>query len=181
MQAATVTRSLAALSLLAGIAAGANAATEGPYAGGALGAPNYVDTINGVGGGNGGRGPGLKLYGGYQLSPNLAVEGGYFNLGRSDRGNGGTARAQGLYVDGIGSVEFAPRWSLLGSVGLAQARLRTSVGNDSSPALKLGVGLQYDLTKTTALRLGYDHYRFIDAFDGRPNVGQAVFGVQVGF
>lgn len=170
---------LVALALLAGAVAGAHA--EGLYVGGALSAPNYTDSINGVGGGSGGSGPGLKLYGGYQLTPNFALEGSYFNLGRSHDNNGGEAKAQGLSLDGVGSYEFAPKWSVLGSVGLAEARLETSAGNGSSPALKLGVGLQYDLTKTTSLRLGYDQYRFTNAFDGKPNVGQTVFGVKVGF
>ncbi len=167
-----------ALFLAGGAVTGAHA--EGLYLGGALGAPSYRDSINGAGGGGGGSGPGLKLYGGWQFSPNFALEGGYFNLGRS-HDVGGQAKAQGLYVDGVGSIEFVPKWSLLGSVGLGEARLSTPNGNDSSPALKVGVGLQYDLTASTALRLGYDQYRFTSAWGGRPDVGQTEFGVKVRF
>lgn len=59
-----------------------------------------------------------------------------------------------MYGDGDGSNAFAPKWSLLGSLGIAEGHLTTTAGNDASPALKFGVGVQYDLTKTTALRLG---------------------------
>lgn len=171
-------KTLVALAVLAGATAGAHA--EGLYVGGSVGAPDYSSTVNGVGGGGGGSGIGLKLYGGYRLTPNFAVEGGYFNLGRS-KDVGGTAKAQGLYVDGVGSYEFAPKWSLLGSVGVADGRLKTNAGNDSSPALKLGVGLEYALGETTALRVTYDRYRFTSAFDGKPEIGQALIGVKVGF
>ena len=166
------------IALVAGAAASAQA--EGLYLGGSLGTPDYSSTINGAGGSGGGGGLGLKLYGGYQLTPNFAVEGGYFDLGHSKDING-TAKAQGLYVDGVGSVEIAPKWSLLGSVGIADARLRTSTGNDTSPALKLGVGVQYDLTNTTALRLGVARYHFTNAFDAKPDMGEAMLGVKVSF
>lgn len=171
-------KTLLTVALVAGASVGAQA--EGLYVGGALGAPNYSNSVNGVGGGGGGSGPGLKLYGGYQLTPNFAVEGGYFNLGRSPDVNG-TAKAQGLYVDGVASVEIAPKWSLFGSAGVAEGRLRTTAGNDSSPALKLGLGVQYDLTKTTSLRVSYDRYHFTNAFDAKPNIGQTLLGVKVGF
>jgi len=165
---------------VAAIGAACTAQAEGLYVGGALGAPDYRSSIDGVGGGGGGAGPGLKVYGGYELTPNFALEGGYFDLGRSPD-VGGTARARGLYVDGIGSLMLMPDWSLQGSVGLAEARLRTSLGNGSSPAVKLGLGVQYDLSSSTALRLGYDRYRFTDAFGGKPNVGETVIGVKIRF
>lgn len=174
-----ITPTLVALTLAAGAAAGAHA--EGVYVGGALSAPNYTDSVNGFGSASGGRGPGLKLYGGYQLTPNFAVEAGYANLGRTDSSGGGQAKGQGVFLDGVGSYEFAPRWSVLGSVGVADVRFDTPAGKDSSPALKLGVGLQYDLNKTTALRVGYDQYRFSDAYDAKPQVGQTMVGVKVAF
>lgn len=169
---------LLALALAAGFAVSARA--EGVYVGGGLSAPDYTNTINGAGGNGGGHGPGLKVYGGYQLTPHFAVEGGYFNLGRS-QDIGGTVKGQGLFVDGVGSLELVPRWSLLASAGIAEARFSTPGGNDSSPAVKLGVGLQHDITSTTAIRLGYDRYHFTNAFDGKPDVGQTVLGVKVSF
>lgn len=162
-----------------GAAVGAHA--QGLYIGGALSAPDYRDPVNGFGDGNGGSGPGLKLYGGWQFTPNFALEGGLVNFGRTHDTNGGSAHGYGAFVDAVGRWEFTPGWSVLGSAGLAQARLKTPAGDDTSPALKLGVGLQYDLSRTTSLRLGYEHYKFNDAFDAKLAVGQTTFGMNFAF
>jgi OOP family OmpA-OmpF porin len=170
-------KSVLAVALLAATAAAAHA--EGAYVTGALTAPRYGDDFNGVGGGGGGAGVGAKIAAGYQFTPNLAVEGGYADLGRSHDING-TAKGQALFVDGVASVEVAPKVSVHGSIGVAEGRLQTNTqGDDRSPALLLGVGADYALTDTTALTVGYDHYRFADAYDGKPSVGQALFGIKV--
>lgn len=151
---------------------------EGMYVGGALGKPDWHNPVNGISGDDGGTG--LKVYGGYWFSPYLGTEIGYFDLGHAD-GVAGRARAKGGYADALGRFEFAPSWSLLGSAGLAYGRFTTPGGSDSSPALKLGVGVQYDLTKTVSLRAQYERYRFVDAFDTKANIGQTTLGVNVGF
>jgi OOP family OmpA-OmpF porin len=171
-----ITKSMLAVAVLAASLGAAHA--EGLYIGGGLGTPDYKSSINGVTGS--GSGVGGNLYGGYELSPNFAIEGGLFDLGHIDDATG-NVNLRGVYVDALGRYEFAPKWSLLGSVGLAHGRFSTTGGNDSSPALKLGAASQYDLTKQVALRAEYDHYRFSDAFDSKPTVGEFTFGVKVGF
>jgi len=173
---------LAAALLALGMAGAAQAAGApgSTYVGGALSAPDYRDPIGGSGDGSGGTGPGLKVYGGYQVTPNFAVEGGVFHLGRTHDVNG-TGRAYGAYVDGVGSVEVAPQWSLLGSVGLAQAKLTSAQGSDYSPAVKLGVGVQYDITSQAAVRVGYDRYHFTSAYGGNADVGQTSVGVKFSY
>lgn len=169
-------RCLASLAVL--LAAGAQA--QGLYAGAGLSAPNFSSRINGIGGGDGGSGPGFKLYAGYPLTRGFALEGGYFDLGRS-RDVGGRAKGHGLYIDGVGRWDWAPQWSLLGSVGAAEAQLQTPAARDSSPAIKFGIGLQYDISRTVALRLSYDWYHFANAFGGKPDVGQTVLGIRGSF
>lgn len=160
------------------VAAAGAAHAEGLYVGGALGTPHYQDSVNGVSGS--GSGLGGKIYGGYGLSPNFAIEGGLFDLGHIDDSTG-RVDLRGAYVDALGRYEFAPKWSVLGSVGLADGRFSTLAGNDSSPALKLGAGLQYELSKQVALRAEYEQYRFTNAFDAKPKVGEFTVGVNVGF
>jgi OOP family OmpA-OmpF porin len=155
-----------------------SAHAEGLYVGGSLGLPDYSGSINGVATGSGGTG--LKIYGGAALNKNFALEGGLFDLGKSSS-SAGTVKGHGLYLDGVGTYELAPQWSLLGRVGLAEGRFSTSLGNGSSPALKFGAGVQYDLTRQVSLRLEYERYHFVNLFDGKPNVGQTTFGVKVGF
>lgn len=151
---------------------------ESAYIGGNLGSPDYRSSVNGINGSN--SGTGLKLYGGYEVAPNLAVEGGLFSIGKNTDATG-TVKTQGLYVDAVGHYEFVPQWSVLGSAGLAQGRFTSTLGNDSSPALKLGTGLQYDLTRQTALRVQYDLYHFTDAYSAKANVGEVSVGVKFGF
>ena len=159
------------------VAAGIDAAqAEGLYIGGNLGTPDHKSSVSGISG----SGVGGKLFGGYQLTPNFAVEGGFFDLGHIDDATG-QVKLRGVYLDGVGSCMFALKWSVLGSAGLAEGRFNTTYGKDSSPAIKIGAGLQYDLTDRVALRLQYGHYHFSDAFDAKPNVGKVSLGLKLGF
>lgn len=164
--------------MLSAGALGAHAA-EGPYVGLRLGSPHYSgDAVNGIHGS--GSGVGGTLYGGWQFTPNFALEGGWFDLGHIDE-SAGKVDLRGLYLDAVGKYEIAPKWSLRGSIGVAEGRFDTSFGDNRSPALQLGLGVEYEVNKTVAVSLGYDHYHFSDAFDGKPNVGTPVFGLKVGF
>lgn len=166
---------LVAALLATGLAA---AHAEGFYAGGSLGSPDYRTSVNGISGN--GSGVGGKVYGGYELTPNFSVEGGFADLGHIDDASG-RVDLRGVFVDAVGHYEVAPKWSVYGSAGVAQGQFKTTAGQDSSPALKLGVGVEYDLTDRVGLRAGYDHYAFSDAFDAKPRVGELSFGLQVGF
>jgi OOP family OmpA-OmpF porin len=166
---------VAAALVLAGLGA---AHAEGLYVGGSLGTPDYRSSINGVSGD--GSGVGLKVYGGYQLTPNFAVEAGAADVGHIDDG-AGKVKLRMAFVDAVGSVEFAPKWSLLGRAGVGEGRFTGTTGKDSSPALRLGAGLQYGLTQNVALRAEYEQSRFTDAFDTKPNVGAFTVGLKVGF
>lgn len=139
---------------------------EGLYLGADLGRPQYGNNVDGIGGGddasNGGIG--AKIYGGYALTPNFALEGSLFRLGHTRMGDD-TANTSGIGLGGVGIYSFAPQWSVLGRLGVAKGRFSTSFGNDSSPALKMGAGVQYDLTMQLALRVQYELYHFVNAFD----------------
>lgn len=171
----------ARLAIAAGLLAASIGAAraEGLYIGGQAGAPDYHSSLNGIGGG--GSGIGLKLYGGYQFNPNFAVEGGVFGLGHIDDVTG-KVQTRGVFVDAVGLYPLGSNWSLLGSAGLAAARFDSSaVGDDDSPGLKLGAGVQVDLSKQLALRAQYDRYHFTGAYDGKANIGQTTVGVRYAF
>ena len=158
-----------------------SAQAEGLYIGADLGHPQYGNSVNGIGGGDANNGGvGAKLYGGYALTPNFALEGSLFRLGHS-RASDGTVNTEGIGLDGVGNYMFAPQWSVLGRLGVAEARFKTSFGDDSSSALKMGAGIQYDWTKQVALRLQYERYHFLNAFEAKPNVGEFSAGVKVSF
>ncbi len=173
-----------ALRLMTGLllAAGLTAAqAEGLYVGGAVGTPRFGNNINGIGNGaDSHEGTGYKLYLGQNLNKTFGVEGGLFSLG-TVKDASGSARTRGVFLDGVARYEFAPGWQVLGTAGLAHGRFHTSNGDDSSAALKMGLGLQYAINDRTALRLQVDRYRFTNAFGDKPNLGQVSLGVQVGF
>ena len=61
------------------------------------------------------------------------------------------------------------------------ASFSTPAGDRSNNGLKVGTGVQYDLTPTVALRGEYEYYHFHDAFSSKVNVGQFTAGVKVAF
>jgi OOP family OmpA-OmpF porin len=175
----TRTRAVQGLFLAATLAGAVGAAqAEGLYVGGGVGLPDYHSSINGVAGG--GSGTGLKLYGGYQFNPNFALEAGAFELGHIDNSSG-RANARGAFVDAVGFYPLNERLSLLGSAGIAHGRWDTTNGDDSSPALKLGAGVQYALSNSVSLRAQYERYQFTSAFDAKPGVGETTVGLNYKF
>ena len=171
--------SLLTLCAALGCAASLPARAEGFYAGGELGSPSYRDDINGVNAGSSGTGASGKVYGGYQLNPNVAVEAGGMDLGHVDEATG-KIKGQGLCVDLVGSVPIAQDWSVLGRVGAARADLETSNGDDHGAGLDYGAGVQYKLNSNVSLRGEWENYR-VAVFDEHPNIHQYSFGVKLGF
>jgi OOP family OmpA-OmpF porin len=150
---------------------------EGLYVGGSIGAPHFGDTVNGVDGGS--SGVSGKVFGGYQLNRNFAVEAGVADLGRLSN-DSGTITSHGEYLDAVGLLPLSGDFSLLGSVGLAHVNLNTSNGDASGSGLKLGLGGEYALNRNVSLRGEYERYQAA-AFGGHPVIGQFTFGVRVGF
>jgi OOP family OmpA-OmpF porin len=150
---------------------------DGIYVGGALGAPHFGDTVNGVEGGS--SGVSGKVFGGYQLNPNFALEAGVAQLGRISNGSG-SIKSHGEYLDAVGLLPLGGNFSLLGSAGLAHVNLNTSNGDSDGFGLKLGLGGEYALSQRVSLRGEYERYQ-PSAFGSHPVVGQFTFGVRVGF
>jgi len=163
--------------LVAGSLVGLSAHAEGLYAGGSVGSQNYPSTLNG----NSTSGSALsgKLYGGYQLNPNFAVEAGLTELGAVNNAAGQTD-SYGSFVDAVGLLPLSPQWKLLGSVGLAHMSVNTPTGNDGGNGFKLGMGAEYALTKTVAIRGEWERYQ-LNAFGDKPNADQFTLGLKVGF
>jgi OOP family OmpA-OmpF porin len=104
---------------------------------------------------------GIKLLGGYQVTPAIGVELAYADLGRF----GNNVRASALGVYAIGKLPLANNFSLLGRIGLNNARLKGSGNSNSGLELGYGIGAAYALTPTVDLRGEWERYRF-DSVDG---------------
>ena len=128
---------------------------------------------------------GYKLFGGYQFNKNFAVEGGFFDLGKFGfKANtmpagvfSGTMKARGINVDAVGILPLTEKLSALGRVGLSYAQTRDAFAgsgavnvlsanssmHERNANLKVGLGLQYALTESLAMRVEAERYRLDDA------------------
>jgi OOP family OmpA-OmpF porin len=170
-------KTVLAAALLATSLGAMAAPADDVYVGGSLGTTRYPNAVNGIAG----HGSGLsgKLFGGYQLTPNFALEAGVADLGRIH--NGATqVDGRGIYLDAVGLYPVDGKWSLLGRVGAAHVKLDSSNGDSAGNGLKLGLGAQYALTSQLALRGEWERYR-PGVFGGKPNIDQFTAGVRVGF
>lgn len=138
---------------------------------------------------------GYRLFGGYQMNRNFALEGGYFNLGKSVFDTttlAGPLRAQteveGINIDLVTTLPLTERWSLLGRLGAQYAHTRTGydgrglaagrapyavgVGNQSKDDanLKVGVGMQYEISPSLFLRGEAERYRIHDGVNTKGDI-----------
>jgi OOP family OmpA-OmpF porin len=132
---------------------------------------------------------GGKLYGGYSFTPNFSLEAGYADLGRI-KSDAGKLRADGWFLDAVGTLPLADNFSLLGRVGVFDGKLRRDLNgsqldgsvsaSERGTSYKLGAGLQYDFDKNTALRAEWEHYR-LKALDTTPHADMLSVGVNYKF
>ncbi|AYM79345.1 OmpA family protein [Janthinobacterium agaricidamnosum] len=133
------------------------------------------------------RDTGYKLFVGRQLNQYVAVEAGYFDLGKFDfksttSGNGvlnGQAAFRGVNLDLLGQLPLSQRLSLLGRVGMHYTKTNTEfsgnrlLGSSNTHAserklnAKLGLGLEYKFSEALALRGEVERYRLNDAVGNR--------------
>jgi len=131
-----------------------------------------------------------KLFGGYQLSRNFALEAGYFNLGRfgfkSTTVPAGTLTGQiklhGLNLDLVGTLPLTASLSAVARVGAQYASARDTFSgtgavsvlnpNPSQRAVnyKLGAGLQYEFSPSLLVRAEAERYRINDAVGNHGDV-----------
>jgi OOP family OmpA-OmpF porin len=124
-----------------------------------------------------------KLFGGYQFNPYVALEGGYFNLGKFGFTSttvpagtlNGQIKLQGLNLDLVGTLPLTERWSALARVGAQYARARDSFSGTGAVSVlnpnptrnetnyKVGAGLQYAFSPSILVRAEAEHYRINDA------------------
>jgi OOP family OmpA-OmpF porin len=133
---------------------------------------------------------GYKIFGGYQINPYFALEGGYFNLGKfSYRAQtlpagtlDGSAKFQGVNLDAVGTLPLSERFSAFGRFGVNYARASDSFSStgavnvvNPNPSThdanyKFGAGLQYSLTRALGLRLEAERYRTNDAIGNKGDI-----------
>lgn len=140
---------------------------------------------------------GYKLFGGYQLNPNFALEGGYFDLGEfsfnADTQPPGTysgeIEVRGINVDIVGLWPFNEKFSVFGRVGVTYAETKANLAgsglvtgantseDERDVQYKLGAGMQYVVTPALGLRVEAERYRINDAVGNNGDIDLYSVGV----
>jgi len=136
------------------------------------------------------RSTGFKIFGGYQLNKNFAVEGGYFDLGKFGYSAttvpagtlNGNMKVRGLNLDLVGTLPMTEKFSVFGRVGVNYAQTRDNFSGTGAVSVtnpnprkndtnyKFGAGLQYAFNDSLAMRLEGERYRVNDAVGNKGDV-----------
>ncbi len=131
-----------------------------------------------------------KLFLGRQFNPYLALEGGYFDLGRASFRTrtvplgtlDGELRHQGFNLDLVGTLPVTERFAVLGRVGAQYARssgyfvgsgaisVPTPNASRRETNAKFGLGMQYAFSPGFMLRADAERYRVNDSADRHGHV-----------
>jgi OOP family OmpA-OmpF porin len=151
-------------------------ADAGWYVGVSVGQSQQADTCEGIPGCDD-KDTAFKVFGGYQVNRNFAIEGGYTDLGKTNinvSGPGGNLsaniKANAWEVVGVGILPVADRFALLGKIGLYRGEVEGTgsgvvlgipislSGKDTNTDLTFGVGAKFDITRNFAVRGEWQRY-----------------------
>lgn len=131
---------------------------------------------------------GYKVYGGYEVAPNISVEVGYTDFGKVNISAGaGRIEFKGTALSLVGAfrVPFTPEFTGVARLGLANVKgKRTSNvfsnASDSNITLYTGLGLEYAMSKDIKLVGAFDLSKVeVDGDSGTAYI--AGIGAQIGF
>jgi OmpA-OmpF porin, OOP family len=122
-----------------------------------------------------------KIFGGYHINRNIALELGYANLGEITITGGGvnvTAESTAWDLVGIGIFPINNQFSVFGKLGLYRGTVDVSSnvggsGDDSTNGLTFGLGVRYDFTRNLGLRAEWQRYGELEAPSGSALTGES--------
>ncbi len=136
-------------------------------------------------------GSAYKVLGGYKFNPNIAIEGGYMNFGKTKAVVDGIELELGVTGVGVGAAfhqDFATNWNFVARLGLVQMKSKltgrsggaSATFSDSGAELYAGLGVGYKLTKQMSLDAAMDFSK--GEIDGsKANVAAFSVGLTFGF
>ena len=122
--------------------------------------------------------PAWKVFGGYKIMPNLAIEGAYIDFGEystvhqfENRDEDPAFEAHGLSLSAVGIIPVNERINLFAKVGVLHWEQEVSDPNhlergtqhNEGTDLALGLGAEIKLSKNISLRAEAEHFDDLDA------------------
>lgn len=151
------------VAVLLGTAA-ASATAEGFYGAVDLGSTHGLDVCTNPGAtGCASTATAFRIAGGYQFAPQWAGELSYGSYGSASLGAGnGDWKTDGFQLSLVGKLPISNEFSVIAKVGLANTNLTvTAPGAPTMSASRLnlssGIGAQFDVNKSVALRAQYEN------------------------
>ena len=129
-----------------------------------------------------------KVYAGGKFNPYWGLEAGYTDFGKV-QASGGETKAWAANVSLVGNIPLAAnRFDVFGKLGGLYGRTDVhadpstlfDTGHKSGWGWTYGVGADWNITPTVAVRVDYDRYK-MDFVGGRQDLDMASAGVQVRF
>ena len=144
---------------------------------------------------------GYKFQVGYHVSPNVAIEGGYVDLGNfayEATFNGGAADADisawGLNLAGVGILPIGEHWGVFGKLGLIAAQVDTAMSvtsivgsareieSASSVEGSFGLGVSYTSAEGVGIRAEWERYLDVGNDDtGESDIEMLTVGLVLAF
>ena len=117
------------------------------------------------------------LFGGFHLNEVLAVEAAYNDFGEAEK-SGVKAEASAFSVGMVGKLPVKTDLTFFGTVGLSAWNIDISPGStsDSSTDVYFGIGADYDIGGTSAVRFSVNKYKM-----GGDKIDEDVTAFAIGF
>ncbi|MBI5275113.1 MAG: OmpA family protein [Burkholderiales bacterium] len=145
------------------------------------------------------RSTGYRVFGGYQMTPHLAVEAGVFSLGHFGytartvpAGSlDGNMRVRGMNIDLVGTLPLSDRLAALGRIGITSIRASDQFSatgavampyasaspSERSTSYKAGLGVAYAFTDALSVRAEVERYGLKDAVGNKGHVDMLSLGL----
>lgn len=119
-----------------------------------------------------------KIYGGLEVNEYISMEFGYADMGEVEYTGAqtGTREVAGVTMHLLGTYALSPNFSLLASGGLniLQTDVKgTTIADDTDVAWSLGLGAQYNFTKSLGLRVEWERYFEVGSSSFNGGTGEA--------
>ena len=173
--------------MIAALAAPIAAQAQNAYVGGNVGRAEQKVEVSGLSFKE--NDTGFKLYGGYNFTKNVGIEGGFVDMGDAKRsGNGASisSKAQSIYVAATGTLPLNEQFALFGKAGVATTHVKlngsapgySAHASDNQASPFVGVGASFALNNKVSFVAEYEYFGKI-AKDGDDSIKANLFSAGV--